>query len=188
MKEPPYPKWIEGGPDSYHDERISGERAKKYPLLIVSNHPRWRQHVQHDDVPWLREIPTCKIKGYDGYMYEALWINPKDAAERGIEQGDIVKIFNERGIVLGGAYVTERITSGAVYQDHGARVDLIADGIDRGGSNNLISPERGQSPNAWGQCTSGFLVEVKKLEASEMEEWRKTYPESFARPYDRLMV
>jgi trimethylamine-N-oxide reductase (cytochrome c) len=47
-------------------------------------------------------MPTSKIKGYDGYMYEPLWINPVDAEARGIENGDIVKIYNERGIVLGG--------------------------------------------------------------------------------------
>ena len=37
-------------------------------------------------------------------MYEPLWINPTDAAKRGIKSGDIVKVYNERGIVLGGAY------------------------------------------------------------------------------------
>jgi trimethylamine-N-oxide reductase (cytochrome c) len=151
---------------------------------MVSNHPRWRHHAQCDDVPWLREIPTCKVKGYDGYMYEPLWINPKDASERGISNGDIVKTYNERGIVLGGAYVTERIKPGAVYQDHGTRVDLITDKIDRGGSINLITPLQTSSKNVWGMVCSGFLVEIEKLDPSEMEEWRKNYPEAFARKYD----
>jgi trimethylamine-N-oxide reductase (cytochrome c) len=183
----PMPKWVIGGPESEgwsHDESLEGERCKQYPLLFVSNHPRWRFHVQCDDVPWLREIPTCKIKGYDGYMYEPVWINPVDAAVRGIEQGDIVKVFNERGIVLGGAHITEGIIPGAAYQDHGAHVDLITDGIDRGGSNNLIAPTNGTSKNCWGQATSGYLVEVQKLEPNEMDEWRKKYPEAFARDYD----
>ena len=181
---PPVPHWVEGGPGWTHDERISGERAKKYPLLQIANHPRWRQHSQIDDVPWHREVPTCKVRGYDGYMYEPLWIHPADAAKRGIQNGDIVKVYNERGIVLGGAYVTERIRPGAVSMDHGARVDLITYGIDRGGSINLITPEKGQSQNCWGQATSGFLVEVEKVSADQMEEWRKKYPEAFARDYD----
>ncbi len=71
---PPYPKWIEKGPS--HDERISSPRAKKYPLLFVSNHPRWRTHAENDDITWTREIRTCKVKGHDGYMYEPVWINP----------------------------------------------------------------------------------------------------------------
>jgi molybdopterin guanine dinucleotide-containing S/N-oxide reductase-like protein len=184
MERSPIPKWVEGGPSWTHDERIEGKRAKRYPLLIIANHPRWRQHTQLDDVTWLREIPTCKIKGYDGYMYEPLWIHPDDAASREIQNGDIIKVYNERGIVLGGAHVTERMKPGSVSMDHGARVDLIADKIDRGGSINLIAPEKGQSKNVWGQATSGFLVEVEKLSADQMEEWRKKYPEAFARGYD----
>jgi trimethylamine-N-oxide reductase (cytochrome c) len=182
----PMPGWVVGGPgpEWTHDERLEGERARQYPLVLVSNHPRWRQHVQCDDIPWLREIPTCKVKGYDGYLYEPLWINPSDAAKRKIQHGDIIKIYNDRGIVLGGAYITERIKPGAVLQDHGARVDLIADGIDRGGSNNLISPRGPMSKNCWGQATSGFLVEVQKLTLEEMQEWREKYPEAFARDYD----
>ena len=41
---PPVPHWVEKSEN--HDERISGERAKEYPLLVVSNHPRWRVHAQ----------------------------------------------------------------------------------------------------------------------------------------------
>ena len=59
-------------------------------------------------------------------MYEPLWLHPSEAAKRGIKNGDIVKVFNERGIVLGGALVWERLIPGAAYMDHGARVDLIS--------------------------------------------------------------
>jgi len=180
----PFPTWVEGGPGWTHDERISGERAKKYPLLVISNHPRWRNHVQLDNLTWLREISSCKVKGYDGYLYEPVWLHPADAAKRGIAHGDIVKVFNERGTVLGGAYVTERVIAGAALMDHGAKVDLIADGIDRGGSVNLISPEKGCSKNCWGMATTSFLVEVQKVDAAEMDGWRKKYPEAFARAYD----
>ncbi len=190
----PIPKWVAGGPNANwtvggsgwtHDERLEGERAKKYPFLLVSNHPRWRVHVQCDDVPWLREIETCKVKGPDGYLYEPLWINPVDAQKLGIKQGDIVKMWNERGVELGGAYVTGRIVPGAVYQDHGAREDWIStkDGelINRGGTNNQITPERGLSKNCWGMATSGYLVGVQKLDPAEMDKWRTQYPEPFAR-------
>ena len=37
---PPVPHWVEGGPGWSHDERISGERAKKYPFLCLTNHPQ----------------------------------------------------------------------------------------------------------------------------------------------------
>ncbi len=62
------------------------ERAKKYPLLVISNHPRWRVHAQLDDINWFHEIVTCKVKGPDGYLYEPIWIHPSDAAKRGIKE------------------------------------------------------------------------------------------------------
>ena len=177
---PPSARWIEKGPS--HDERISSQRANQYPLLIQSNHPRWRTHANCDDLVWIREIPTCKVEGPDGYKYEPLWINPKDAATRDIQTGDTVSVVNERGIVLGGAYITERMMPGVVYMDHGARLDPIDTGkIDRGGAINTITPHNITSKNATGMAVSGFLVEVEK---TNMDELRKKYPEAFNRPYD----
>lgn len=180
VERPPLPHWIEKGPS--HDERISGKRAKKYPLLIMSNHGRWRVHANCDDITWTREIQTCKVQGPDGYKYEPCWINTGDAAKRGIKTGDIVSVYNERGIVLAGAYVTERMKPGVVYMDHGARLDPIVPGeIDRGGAINTITPHNLTSKNAVGMATSGFLVEVKK---TDMDELRRKYPEAFNRAYD----
>ena len=179
---PPIPKWIENG--ITHDERLSSKRTERYPLLLMSNHPRWRLHAQCDDITWIREIPTAKVLGVDGYMYEPLWINSVDAEKRGIKNGDIIEIFNERGAVLGGAYITERIRPGVAYIDHGARCDWIIPGkLDRGGAINLISPEGTVSKNAPGQATSGFLVEVNKVSMAQIEEWRQQYPQAFEKEY-----
>jgi anaerobic selenocysteine-containing dehydrogenase len=176
---PPVPHWIEKGES--HDERLSSQRARKYPLLIMSNHGRWRVHAQCDDITWTREIPTCKVSGPDGYKYEPLWINPTDAAARNIKNNDVVKVYNERGVVLGGACVTERIMPGVVYMDHGARYDPIVPGeIDRGGAINTITPHNITSKNATGMVVSSFLVEVEK---ANFEELRSKCPEAFTRPY-----
>ncbi|MDP2916819.1 MAG: molybdopterin-dependent oxidoreductase [Dehalococcoidia bacterium] len=180
---PPIPKWIEKS--EMHDERLSSNRAKVYPLLIVSNHGRWRVHAQCDDIPWTREVFTCKVKGCDGYLYEPVWLHPADAEKRGIKNGDIVKVFNERGAVLGGALVWERVMPGVVSMDHGARVDSIIPGkLDRGGAIDLITPEGITSKNCVGEATSGFLVEVEKVTMAQMEEWKKQHPDAFEREYD----
>ncbi|MCL5734642.1 MAG: molybdopterin-dependent oxidoreductase [Actinobacteria bacterium] len=180
LERPPLPHWIEGGPS--HDERRSSERAAKFPLLIVSNHPRWRVHSQHDDISWFHEIRTSKVKGPDGYLYEPVWLHPTDAEPRGIGDGDIVKVFNERGGVLGGARVWERIVPGAAYMDHGSRYDPIVPGVlDRGGAINTVTPKSPMSKNATGMATSGYLVEVERV---DIDALRAQYPEAFARPYD----
>ncbi|MCL2110774.1 MAG: molybdopterin-dependent oxidoreductase [Clostridiales bacterium] len=180
---PPYPIWIEKG--EFHDESLSSERAKDYPLLCMSNHGRWRFHANLDDITWHREIETMKIRGKDGYQYEPAWLNTKTAAELGIQHGDIVKVYNERGVVLCGAYVTERVVPQTVYVDHGARFDPIDPlWLDRGGAVNLITPHAISSKNATGMVVSGFLVAVEKVMDEEMGAWMKKYPEAFARKVD----
>jgi trimethylamine-N-oxide reductase (cytochrome c) len=183
----PIAKWFIGGPASEgwtHDETKFGEKAKTFPLLLTANPGRWRVHVQGDDIVWFREIETCKVKGADGYHYEPLWISPADAAKRGIKNGDIVKLFNDQGIILTGARISERVVDGAVIVNKGSRVDPIAPHIDRGGSTNLISPPKGVSKHCWGFAVTGYLVEAEKLSQAEYDDWKQKYPEAFARDYD----
>ena len=178
---PPIPKWIERGLS--HDERLSGERARLYPYLCLSNHPRWRVHSQHDDMQWLREIETCKIVGPDGYGYQTAWIHPTDAAKHGIEHGSVFKVFNERGGVLVGAYLTERIMPGVISVDHGARYDpIVAGELDRGGAINTITPRNTTSKNATGMVSGGFLVDVESVDLGAL---RRDHLVAFAQPYDK---
>ena len=179
IERPPVPKWIPKGPS--HEETIETERAKKYPLLVCSNHPRWSVHSQHEDITWLREIETCKVMGPDGYQYHPVWINPQTAHRYGIKDGDIVSIFNNRGTVLAGAYITERVMPDIIYIDHGAKWDPIVSGeIDRGGAINTIVPRKVTSQNAVGHAVSGFLVEIEK---TDLEALKRKYPEAFKRPF-----
>ena len=178
----PIPHWVDEG--AGHQERQYLERGRKYPFLLVSNHPHFRVHAQHDDVTWFREMETCKVTGPDGYKYEPVWVNPIDAGKLSLETGDVVRVYNERGAVLGGVIVSERIMPGAVYQDHGARCDTIVlgeGGLDRGGANNLIAPTACTSNHAHGEVTSGFLVNIEKVDVHKLAE---EYPEAFERDYD----
>ncbi|MDR0852564.1 MAG: molybdopterin-dependent oxidoreductase [Clostridiales Family XIII bacterium] len=180
---PPYPMWIEKGIS--HDERLSSKRAQAYPLLVLSNHGRWRVHAQADDIPWSKEAVTGKVRGFDGYLYEPCWLNPADAAARKIKNGDIIRVYNERGSVLCGALVFERVMSGAVSIDHGARADYIIPGkLDRGGAINTITPEALTSRHAAGQATTSFLVEVERVSMAQLDQWRTENPEAFERAYD----
>jgi anaerobic selenocysteine-containing dehydrogenase len=174
---PPVPHWIPEG--KTHQESLGSGRAQKYPLLVMSNHPRWGIHSQHGDITWLREIETCKVRGTDGYQYHPIWINPVDAEARGIKPGDVVSLHNERGTVLLGAYVTQRVMPGVVGVDHGAKYDPVVPGeIDRGGAINTIVPRNTTSENAVGMVVSGFLAEVEK---TDLDDMRAKYPDAFER-------
>ncbi|MDP6623640.1 MAG: molybdopterin-dependent oxidoreductase [Alphaproteobacteria bacterium] len=166
---PPLAKW------TTHPELPDSPKAEIYPLTVMSNHPRFRFHVQGDDIDWIREI--SKIRGPDGYLYEPCWIHPSDAKARGLKDGDIVKVLNERGAVLVGAKVTQRIIPGALSIDHGAKMDLATlnnELVDRGGCINLISPsaaekyEHGAEVGVPEMNVSGFLVEAVKVNPSDI--------------------
>lgn len=164
---PPLPHYIPYGVTN--QESLSHPRAKQYPLLICSNHPRWRHHARYDGSSWVREIPEAKILN-GGYYYEPIWINPTDAQARGIKHGDVVKVYNERGTVIMGAYVTERIMPGVVMASEGAAYDPVDVGnVDKGGCINSISPNI-LSRYAWGMNVSGFLLQIEK--------WQGPVPQS----------
>lgn len=167
---PPLARWLP------HAEQAGSARSADYPLTVVSNHPRLRFHVQGDDVDWIRELG--KVIGPDGEMYEPCWIHPSDAEPRGIRSSDVVAVSNERGIVLFGAIVTERIIPGSLCIEHGAKMEVARlDGhvVDRGGSINLIAPavsekhvkaERISIPE---MNVSSFLVEIEKIDPALVE-------------------
>ena len=84
--------------------------------------------------------------------------------------------------MLVGARVSERVMPGVASVDHGARQDFIVPGVlDRGGAINTTTPHNVTSKHCAGMATSGFLVEVARV---DLEALKKDYPEAFSRPYD----
>jgi anaerobic dimethyl sulfoxide reductase subunit A len=79
---------------------------KKYPLVFLSTHTRFRTHSQYVNLPWLKEINN----GGQGFLE----INPKDARSRGVGEGDVVRIFNDRGDMKVRARLTESVKPGVV--------------------------------------------------------------------------
>jgi len=144
--------------------------VEKYPLQLMTPHAKYSYHTQHDNkVSWLDDIPQHRIKK-DGYAYWPMRMNPADAAARGIQDGDIVMVYNDRARVLGVALVTERCRPGLVHSyQAGAKYDPLEPGvagsIDRGGCVNLLSHSRMTSKNAYGEANMSYLVEVRKWEA-----------------------
>jgi trimethylamine-N-oxide reductase (cytochrome c) len=166
---PPLAKWVE------HAELATAPKARDYPLTVMSNHPRFRFHVQGDDSPWIREV--SKLRGPDGYLYEPCWIHPSDAAPRGIAQGDVIMVHNGRGAVLFAAVLTERIIPGSLSIDHGAKIDLAMLNnrkIDRGGCINLIAPAapdkyaKGAEVSVPEMVVTGFLAEATKIDVTKI--------------------
>jgi trimethylamine-N-oxide reductase (cytochrome c) len=108
------------------------------------------------------------VKAKNGNWYWSLWINPIDANARGITEGNVVKISNERGEILAGAHVTERARPGMVRCTFGAPYRPAQPPgtpfMDTMGVASLISPNNPTSKYATGLANGWFLVQVEKGE------------------------
>jgi len=158
---PPLPRYIPSW------EGYDSELAKKYPLQLISPHPRFSFHTHYDaKTRWLAEIPGHRVLK-DGYYWRPVRIHPSDAEPRGIKDGDIVKLYNDRGTVLCIADVTERMRPGVVHSYYGSgKYDPLEpgnpDSVDRGGCVNILTPSRVLSKNAPGMAPNSCLVEIAK--------------------------
>jgi len=150
-------------------EGYRSELYKKYPLQLISPHPRFSFHTQYDKhAKWLNEISTHRIIK-DGFAWWPARLHPKDATKRGIKNGDIIKLYNDRGAVLCIAVITERIMPGIVHSyTSSANYDPLEPGkassIDRGGCVNILTPSRMLSKHAPGMTPNSCLIEIVKWE------------------------
>ncbi len=140
---PPIPKYIEAW------ESTNDSLAEKYPLQMVTTRTRRRAHTQFETVPWLRELYP-----------QAISINSADAGGRGIKDGDMVRVFNDRGEMIILARITERIMPGVVDIPQGAWYDPDENGIDRGGCTNVLTEDVISPGGAFPSNT--ILVQVEK--------------------------
>jgi anaerobic dimethyl sulfoxide reductase subunit A len=92
---------------------------------------------------------------------QEMWINPIDAQQRGVKNGDMVRIFNGRGEVHINAKVTPRIIPGVVAMGEGAWYSPDANKVDHAGCINVLTTQR-PSPLAKGNPSHSNLVQVEK--------------------------
>ncbi len=123
--------------------------AKTYPLQLITARSQRRAHTQFDTLPWLRELIPNNAE-----------INPVDAEARGIKDGDMLRIHNDRGEIRITATVTERIMPGVVNVPQGAGFKPDENGIDRGGCPNTLCSDEYSPCGAYTWHTG--LVEVEK--------------------------
>jgi len=153
---PGHPTWLEPA------EWLGSPLAERYPLHLISNQPRTRLHSQLDNGVTSLE---SKIKGR-----EPLTMHPQDAAARGLRDGDIVRVFNERGACLAGLIVSDGVRPGVIQLATGAWYDPqnASEGasMDKHGNPNMLTIDKGTSKLAQGPIAYTALVEVERFTAS----------------------
>lgn len=145
------------------DEKVKGD----FPLQLWTPHYLRRAHSVLDNVSWLREA-----------FPQELFINPIDAEERGIKNGDTVLVTSPHGKVLRHAKVSPRVVVGAVAMGEGAWVERDdATGIDKAGATNSLSgtTPTGEGVQPWNSC----IAQVEKYTAEQLDpdyKWPQRIP------------
>ncbi|MFK8047042.1 MAG: molybdopterin-dependent oxidoreductase [Halioglobus sp.] len=143
------------------EEWLGAERAKSYPLHMMSNQPKTRLHSQYDHGITSRER---KIQGR-----ERARLNRQEAERRGLENGDVIRVFNDRGACLAGLEISEDIRNGVLELPTGAWFDpkqVRGENLEVHGNPNVLTADRGTSRLAQGCSAHSCLVEVEKFDAA----------------------
>lgn len=151
---PGHPVWLEP------TEWLGSDKAVRYPLHLISNQPATRLHSQLD---MCRVSLKSKVRGREPCRMSA-----EDANIRGIRDGDVVRIFNDRGSCLAGAQISNDLRAGVIQLSTGAWYDPLEAGVvgtlEIHGNPNVLTPDRGTSRLAQGPAPHSNLVQVEKFE------------------------
>ena len=135
---------------------LGGEGAERWPLHLVSNQPTVRLHSQYDHT---EPSQGSKVAGR-----EPIRIHPQIADERGISDGDVVRVYNDRGSCLAGALIDDSLMPEVVQLSTGAWYDPDADGMCRAGNPNVLTRDKGTSQLAQGPSAHTCLVDIERFE------------------------
>ena len=149
----PHPRWYEP------IEWLGSPKAGTYPLHMVTPHPRYRMHSQYNQVGSLREI-------YNVAGHEPVTINTQDAKARNIKDGDVVRIFNDRGQVLAGARVSDDIRASVISLCEGSWYDPEdrgdPDSLCKHGHANVLVKDKPTSSLSQSCNANTALVQIEK--------------------------
>ncbi len=134
-----------------------GNADPRWPLHLISNQPKDKLHSQFD------HGGVSKAKKITGR--EPVLIHPYDAADRGLKDGDIVRLFNDRGACLGGILIDPSIRPGVIQMSTGSWYDpqdpTTPGSLCKHGNPNVLTRDKGTSKLGQGPTAHSCLVEAE---------------------------
>ncbi|MGA9206250.1 MAG: molybdopterin dinucleotide binding domain-containing protein, partial [Terriglobales bacterium] len=162
----------------------TGELLRSFPIQLLTPHVRYSFHSLGDGKDsTINDIPEHR-RLIDGHYYLVVRISPADAKERAIKDGDLVRLFNDRGEVICAAEISNRLRQGVAHA-YQASADYKPLGLpgkspDRGGCVNLLTSSRSQSARASSMAPNSCLIQV--------ERWSKALPAATEKVDARMTV
>lgn len=146
-----------GHPAWFEPPEWLGNRDNDRQLHLISDQPVRRLHSQLDASPHSRK---GKIAGR-----ERVYMNPVDAAERLLSDGDLVEVYNERGKLISAVVTSDAIMAGVVRLSTGAWFDMEREsGLERHGNPNAVTLDVPSSSLSQGCSAQTCLVLVRKVD------------------------
>ncbi len=135
-------------------EWLGAPLAARFPLHMISTQPADKLHAQMDASSESRRGKTAERN--------TLLMHPADASARGIADGGVVRVFNDRGACLAGVRLTDDIMPGVVRLPTGATFDPVPGGerLDVHGNPNAVTRDVGTSRLGQGCAAQSCLVEI----------------------------
>jgi molybdopterin-containing oxidoreductase family molybdopterin binding subunit len=124
---------------------------EKYPFVYTNIKSKYRGQSRFYYAKWINQ-----------YVVPELEINPADAAARGLETGDNVEIFNDRGSFGCKCRLNPSIRPGTIKSDQGIPPSLLSKGLIGNVINNHKVARSDKFRFGPPSCYSDNLVEVRK--------------------------
>ncbi|MGJ7504013.1 MULTISPECIES: molybdopterin-dependent oxidoreductase [unclassified Variovorax] len=137
-------------------EWLGSDLTGKYPLHLLTDQPRNKLHSQLDASP---HSMASKVHGR-----EPVYLSADDAGARGIQHGDLVRVFNDRGACLAIATVSADVMSGVCRISTGSWYDPDPDtGLDKHGNPNVLTNDVPASGLSQGCAAQSCLVQLERF-------------------------
>jgi anaerobic dimethyl sulfoxide reductase subunit A len=127
-----------------------GDEAERYPLQAMGHHYMPRVHSIHHNNEWSMEAFPQRV-----------FMSFEDAFTRKIKNGELVRIWNDRGSMIIKCRLTRKIMPGVVDIPQGAWYKPDNEGVDRGGNVNILSTDK-WTALAKGNAQHTIMVEIEK--------------------------
>ena len=160
---------VEGTPTMHIDEFVRGKglfrvtpyvptdeiTTRKYPLLLTTGRILSQYNVG---------AQTRRTENLKWHDEDVLEINPHDAEQRGIEEGDWVGLQSRAGETVLRAVITERVTPGVVYTTFHH---------PESGANVVTTDNSDWATN----CPEYKVTAVQAFKVTKLSEWQRNFEE-----------